>query len=35
MLAALRRLLKSTPANTVALRREIADATVNRMGYPF
>jgi alkylation response protein AidB-like acyl-CoA dehydrogenase len=35
MLAALRRLLKSTPANTVALRREIAEATLNRMGYPF
>jgi len=35
MLAALRRLLKATPANTVALRREIAEATVSRMGYPF
>jgi alkylation response protein AidB-like acyl-CoA dehydrogenase len=35
MLAALRRLLKSTPANTVALRRQIADAIVGRMGYPF
>jgi alkylation response protein AidB-like acyl-CoA dehydrogenase len=35
MLAALRRLLKSTPANTVALRRLIADAIVDRMAYPF
>jgi len=35
MLAALRRLLKAAPANTVALRRQIADAIVNRGGYPF
>jgi alkylation response protein AidB-like acyl-CoA dehydrogenase len=35
MLAALRRLLKSTPANTVALRRQIAGAIVDRMAYPF
>jgi len=35
MMAALRRLLKTTPANTVALRRQIADAILNRMAYPF
>lgn len=35
MLAALRRLLKVTPVNTVALRRQIADAIVSRMAYPF
>jgi alkylation response protein AidB-like acyl-CoA dehydrogenase len=35
MLAALRRLLKAAPANTVALRRQIADAIVSRQGYPF
>ena len=35
LLAALRRLLKATPVNTVALRREIADAVVARAGYPF
>jgi alkylation response protein AidB-like acyl-CoA dehydrogenase len=35
LLAALRRLLKSTPANTVALRRQIADAIGDRMAYPF
>jgi len=35
LMAALRRLLKATPANTVALRREIADAIVHRGGYPF
>jgi hypothetical protein len=35
MLAALRRLLKSMPANTVALRRQIADAIIGRMAYPF
>jgi len=35
LLAALRRLLKTTPANTVALRRQIADAIVSRAGYPF
>lgn len=34
-LAALRRLLKFTPANTVAMRRRLADATVARGGYPF
>jgi alkylation response protein AidB-like acyl-CoA dehydrogenase len=34
-LAALRRLLKVTPANTVAMRRRLADATVARGGYLF
>ena len=34
-LAALRRLLKLTPANLVAVRRQIADATVAKGGYPF
>jgi alkylation response protein AidB-like acyl-CoA dehydrogenase len=35
MLAALRRVLKVTPINTVAARRRLADATVERGGYPF
>jgi len=35
LLAALRRLMKVTPVNTVALRRRIADAVVARKGYPF
>jgi len=35
LLAALRRLLKVTPVNTVALRRQLADATVERRTYPF
>jgi alkylation response protein AidB-like acyl-CoA dehydrogenase len=35
MLAALRRLMKVTPINTVALRRRLADATVERGGYLF
>jgi len=35
MLAALRRLLKVTPINTVAARRRLADETVARAGYPF
>jgi alkylation response protein AidB-like acyl-CoA dehydrogenase len=35
LLAALRRLLKVTPINTVALRRQLADATVDRRSYPF
>jgi alkylation response protein AidB-like acyl-CoA dehydrogenase len=35
MLAALRRLLKVTPINTVALRRQLADATVERRAYIF
>ena len=34
-LAALRRLLKVTPANTVAMRRRLADATVAKGGYLF
>jgi hypothetical protein len=34
-LAALRRLLKVTPANTVAMRRRLADATVAKGAYPF
>ena len=33
-LAALRRLLKVTPVNTVAIRRRLADAAVERGGYP-
>jgi len=35
MLAALRRVLKVTPVNTVAARRRLADETVEREGYPF
>jgi alkylation response protein AidB-like acyl-CoA dehydrogenase len=35
LLAALRRLLKVTPVNTVALRRQLADATVERRTYLF
>ena len=34
-LAALRRLLKVTPANTVVMRRRLADATVAKGGYIF
>ena len=34
-LAALRRLMKVTPANTVAMRRRLADATVAKGAYPF
>ena len=34
-LAALRRLLKLTPANLVAARRQIADAAVAKGAYPF
>ncbi len=34
-LAALRRLLRVTPINTVAIRRRLADATVAKAGYPF
>jgi alkylation response protein AidB-like acyl-CoA dehydrogenase len=33
-LAALRRLLKVTPVNTVVMRRRLADATVSKGGYP-
>ena len=35
LLAALRRVLKTTPANTVALRRALADATVAKGRYIF
>ena len=35
MLAALRRLLKAPPANTVVLRRRMADEAVRLGGYPF
>jgi len=35
LLAALRRLLKVTPVNTIALRRQLADATVERKTYVF
>ena len=35
LLAALRRVLKVAPANTVTLRRQVADATAERKGYPF
>lgn len=35
LLAALRRLLKVTPINTIALRRQLADATVERRTYVF
>ncbi len=35
MLAALRRLPKASPVNTVALRRRLADAAVGQGGYPF
>ncbi len=35
LLAALRRILKVTPVNTVILRRQIADAVASSRGYPF
>jgi alkylation response protein AidB-like acyl-CoA dehydrogenase len=35
LLAALRRLIKPVPMNTVALRRRVADAVADRKGYPF
>jgi alkylation response protein AidB-like acyl-CoA dehydrogenase len=35
LLAALRRVLKVTPVNTVAMRRRLADATVENRGYIF
>jgi alkylation response protein AidB-like acyl-CoA dehydrogenase len=35
LLAALRRLLKVTPVNTIVLRRQLADATVERKTYVF
>jgi alkylation response protein AidB-like acyl-CoA dehydrogenase len=35
LMAALRRLLKVQPVNTIALRRQLADAVVERRAYPF
>ena len=35
LLAALRRVLKVAPINTVTLRRQLADAVAERKGYPF
>jgi hypothetical protein len=35
LLAALRRVMKTTPVNTVALRRRVADAVTGGKGYPF
>ena len=35
LLAALRRLLKPVPVNTVARRRQIADAIIERKAYPY
>ena len=35
LLAALRRTVKPAPVNTVALRRTVADAVIDRRGYPF
>jgi hypothetical protein len=35
LLAALRRVLKVTPVNTIALRRELAEAVVDRKSYVF
>jgi hypothetical protein len=35
LLAALRRVMKVTPVNTVALRRRLADAVAAQKGYPF
>jgi alkylation response protein AidB-like acyl-CoA dehydrogenase len=35
LMAALRRIMKVTPVNTVALRRVVADAVIERKGYPF
>ncbi|MCA1563100.1 MAG: acyl-CoA dehydrogenase family protein [Acidobacteria bacterium] len=35
LLAALRKFLKVTPVDTIALRRQIADAVTERKGYPF
>jgi hypothetical protein len=34
-LAALRRLLKLTPANLVTVRRQLADAATAKAAYPF
>ena len=35
LLAALRRVMKVAPVNTVALRRRLADAVAAQKGYPF
>ena len=35
LLAALRRVLKATPVNTVTLRRTLADTAVSKGGYSF
>ena len=35
LLAALRRIMKVSPANAIALRRIVADAVIERRGYPF
>jgi alkylation response protein AidB-like acyl-CoA dehydrogenase len=35
LLAALRRIMKVTPVNTVMLRRRVADAVIDRKAYPF
>jgi alkylation response protein AidB-like acyl-CoA dehydrogenase len=35
LLAALRRILKTTPVNTVSRRRQIADAIIERKAYPY
>ncbi len=35
LMAALRRVMKATPVNSVALRRRIADAVAGQKGYPF
>jgi hypothetical protein len=35
LLAALRRVLKPGPTNTVARRRQIADAIIERKAYPY
>jgi hypothetical protein len=35
LLAALRRLLKPAPVNTVIRRRQIADAIIERKAYPY
>jgi alkylation response protein AidB-like acyl-CoA dehydrogenase len=35
LLAALRRVLKAAPVDTIALRRQIADQVIERGGYPF
>jgi hypothetical protein len=35
LLAALRRVMKVAPVNTVALRRRLADAVAERRVYPF